>query len=207
MRIAVLVYGRLNKCAEHYENVKKHIGKNNDIDFFLSSDNSESYLLEDFIRLYKPILYTNEKITHNYDLGKYKNQHNTSYDNMTRHFINKNRVFLLLEEHIKQNNIEYDVVVSLRIDLLFATSFYFAEILENTIYIPTGNDYVDNGVNDQVAYGKIDVMKKYNSIIVYAVDYLEQNLTQSHPESLTYTNLRAHKIDIKRFNIRYNIIR
>lgn len=34
MHIAVLIYGRLNKCVEHYDNIVESIGKHNDIDFF-----------------------------------------------------------------------------------------------------------------------------------------------------------------------------
>lgn len=34
MRIAVLFYGRLNKCVEHYSNIIESIGKENHIDFF-----------------------------------------------------------------------------------------------------------------------------------------------------------------------------
>lgn len=35
MHIAVLVYGRLNKCVEHHSNIMESLGKNNDIDFFV----------------------------------------------------------------------------------------------------------------------------------------------------------------------------
>jgi hypothetical protein len=34
MRIAILVYGRLNKCVEHYNNIIESFRKDNDIDFF-----------------------------------------------------------------------------------------------------------------------------------------------------------------------------
>ena len=37
MKIAVLVYGRLHKCLEHYSNITETIGLENQIDFFLSS--------------------------------------------------------------------------------------------------------------------------------------------------------------------------
>ena len=39
MKIAVLVYGRLNYCVENYNNIINAIGIENTIDFFLSSDN------------------------------------------------------------------------------------------------------------------------------------------------------------------------
>ena len=204
MRIAVLVYGRLNKCVEHYENIVESIGKYNDIDFFCSSDNSSESLMNDFIHLYKPKLYNNSTIKYEYDLGKYPGKREeTNIHNMSCHFINKNRVFLLLEEYMNKGNIHYDCVVSLRIDLVFLNNFIFNNLEDNTIYIPYGHDY--DGINDQVAYGNIDVMKKYNSI--NPLDLLEKNLSIPHPESLNYANILFNKLQIERVNIRYNFDR
>jgi hypothetical protein len=204
MRVAVLVYGRLNKCVEHYENTVESIGKDIDIDFFLSSDNSSESLFNDFIHLYKPKLYDNSSIQYEYDLTKYPGKREeTNIHNMTCHFINKNRVFLLLEEYKNKENIHYDCVISLRIDLVFLNNFIFNNLEDNTIYIPYGKDYLDNGINDQVAYGNIDVMKKYNSI--NAVDLLEKKLSIPHPESLHYANIIFHKLQIKRVNLEYNL--
>jgi hypothetical protein len=199
MRIAVLVYGRLNKCVEHYDNIMQTLG-NHDIDFFLSSDNSPQKLLNDFIRLYKPVLYDNSPIRYNYDLRKYPGKRpESNIHNMTCHFINKNRVFNLLSEI----NIEYDCVVSLRIDCLFEDNFNFDNLLDNTIYIPFGFDWVEDGINDQIAYGKFDVMKKYNSI--NPVDLLEKKLSIPHPESLNCANINFHKLNIERPNIKYRL--
>ena len=202
MRIAVIVYGRLNKCAEHYNNIMETLGLTNAIDFFVSSDNSSESLLRDFVSLYKPVLYNNNPIHYDVDLGKYTGKRTESnIHNMTCHFINKNRVLMLLEEYIHTNNIQYDCVVSLRIDCVFQNKFDFNFLENNTIYIPSDYDYVDDGINDQVAYGKIDVMKKYNSI--NPVDLLDKNLSIPHPECLNCANIRFHKLNVSRPCINY----
>ena len=204
MHIAVLVYGRLNKCVEHYDNIIESIGKHNEIDFFLSSDNSSESLLSDFIHLYKPILYNNEPVHYDYDLGKYPGKrYETNIHNMTCHFINKNRVFLLLEEHTNKNNIHYDCAISLRVDCVIKNNFTLNNLEDNTIYIPFGYDWIENAVNDQIAYGKVDVMKKYNYID--PVDLLERNLSIPHPETLTYANIIFYKLQIERVNMKYNL--
>jgi hypothetical protein len=207
MRIATLVYGRLNKCVEHYNNIIEMLGINNNIDFFLSSDNSPPSQLDDFINLYKPVAHINDTIKYDYDLNKYNNKRpEVNTHNMTCHFINKNRVFSLLEDHINKNNIHYDIIVSLRIDLVIENCFNFDETLDNnTIYIPFGYDFIDNAINDQVAYGNYEVMKKYNSI--NPVELLEQKLSITHPESLTLANIKYHKLEIKRFSLQYRIER
>ena len=202
MHIAVLIYGRLNKCAENYENIIENIGKHNSIDFFFSSDNSCESLVNDFIKLYKPKLYNNNATQYEYNLGKYPGiRSETNIHNMTCHFINKNRVFMLLEEYINKENINYDCVISLRVDCVFHNNFIFDNLKENTIYIPHGNDFIDNAINDQIAYGIVDVMKKYNSIDI--VDLLEKKLSIPHPESLTLANIIFYKLQIERVNIKY----
>ncbi len=87
----------------------------------------------------------------------------------------------------------------------FSQKFNFSELKANTIYIPEGCDYVVNGINDQIAYGKVEVMKKYNGI--NPVLLLEQRLSIPHPESLTYANIKYHNLNIQRFPFHYVINR
>lgn len=206
MHIAVLVYGRLNKCIEHYQNIIETIGKHNKIDFYLSSDNSP--LIDKFVEQYKPIAYINDQIHYNLDLGNYPGKRDeTNIHNMTCHFINKHRVFSLFESHVNTYNIKYDVVISLRIDLIFRNPFTFNNIQDNTIYIPNCYDYVDNAINDQIAYGSFNTMKKYSSIITNVLYFLENKMTIPHPESINLTNINYYKLKIVRFNLNYYLDR
>lgn len=206
MRIAVLVYGRLHKCAEHYENIIWTLGKEHDVDFFLSSDNSSEDLLNDFIRLYKPVRYINEPIKYTDELSIYPGKPDeTNIRNMTCHFMNKGRVFSLLEDYLHIANIHYECVVSLRVDLVFSTICDFTGLDRNTIYIPNGFDYVSNGINDQFAYGSFEVMKKYCAIFSNTQHLLKEGLSIPHPESLTYANLLYSKVDITRVDVSHVI--
>jgi hypothetical protein len=199
MKIAVLIYGRLNKCVEHYSNYISSLGK--EVDFFLSSDNSPEELLQEFIHLYKPISYTNEKIVYSNSLDNYPKRPETNIHNMICHFINKQRVFQLLENH----NETYDIVVCLRIDLVFNNNFDFSNIVENTIYIPNNYDY--GGINDQVAYGTMEVMKKYNYIFKNMIYLLDTEKAIVHPETLTLANIKFNELLINRFELSYYIER
>ena len=211
MRIAVLIYGRLNKCALHHQNIMESLGSDNDIDFFCSSDNSSESLLSDFVSLYKPILYNNNPINYMNELHDYCNKLNINYSlwrenlnchNMYCHFTNKNRVLILLEEHINRNNVQYDCVVSLRIDVIFKNNFVFSSLEDNTIYIPIGSDW-EGGINDQIAYGNIDVMKKYNSINF--VDLLKKKLCVIHPETANMANIKYYNLKIQRIDLSYHL--
>lgn len=202
-KIAVLVYGRLNKCMEHYDNIIETIGKQYDVDFFLSSDNSDEILLNNFIKKYNPKEFINDAISHNFNFQLYSGlTPDTNTENMSRHFINKNRVFNLLENYILNTQKHYDIVLSLRIDVKFNnSSFNFENVDDNTIYIPNNEDY--GGINDQLAYGKFDVMKKYMNIILNCNYLLNNSLSRPHPESLTLANICYNRLNIKRFELNY----
>ena len=200
MRVAVLVYGRLGKCASHYKNIIDTIGSEHTIDFFASSDNSPN--IDEFVRIYKPISYVNDKIETSCNLEKYPRPlQPTNVHNVIRHFINKHRVLSLLEKH----GAEYDAIISLRIDCVFNGKFKFDSIKDNTIYIPEGYDYY--GINDQIAYGNLNVMKMYNSIFLNISMLLEKGLSILHPESLTLANIRYNKLQVVRVSLPYFIQR
>lgn len=201
MHFAVLIYGRLNKCIEHYQNITESIGTEHTLDFFLSSDDSPDNLLQEFIKLYKPISYINDKIVHDYNFENYPSQLEANSENMTRHFINKSRVFDLFEQYVTNNHsVKYDAIITLRLDIVFHKKFTFPlHLEENTIYIPRDHDSYYYGLNDRVAYGNIDVMRKFMNII-HNVYYLLDNRCNRHPECLTFANVNYHRVNICRFD-------
>jgi len=194
-------------CVEHYLSIINSISNNNTntIDFFLSSDDSPQELLQEFIKLYAPVSYINDNITYSCDFGKYNGlREETNKHNMTCHFINKSRVFKLLEEHIENTKKHYDCAISLRVDILLESTFNITNIKENTIYIPHERDYA-GGINDQIAYGTVSTMKHYMNIYNNAVYLLENGMTIPHPENLTRANIALSKLETIRFPLAYKL--
>jgi len=214
MNIAILFYGKLNTCIKNYNNTIQIFDKNNNYDFFLSSDNSYEKLLNEFIKLYKPKAYTNEKIIYN-ENEIVINKHpqyltNKDADNLKRHYINKKRVFELLEQYIKNTKNKYDIIMSLRLDLIFFEKLEFQKIEENTIYIPkifrnSDRKYFLGEITDQIAYGNFNVMKKYMYIYDNCIN-LQKNYTYlAHPETLTFANLFVNNINIFLIDLDYEL--
>ena len=172
----------------------KHLGL---YSYFISSEED----LNNFIKLYNPVSCINDKIVFNCDYSKYTITHETVVHNMVCHFINKKRVFSLLEKHIEKNNISYDIILSLRVDIILKNKFDFKN--EDCIYIPIGCDY-RNGINDQIAYGNFDVMKKYNNIYDNMINLLEDGCLL-HPETLNRENIKS--LNINRFDLNYRLNR
>jgi hypothetical protein len=172
----------------------------------MSSDNSP--VANDFVTTYNPIAYTNEPIQCDLGLGAFNGKRpETNISNMTRHFINKHRAFQMLEEHIRRTATEYNAVISLRIDLVFQNNIKLTQFEPNTIYIPEGNDFVNNGINDQLAIGSFQVMKLYSNIYYNSFRMLQLGMTIPHPETLNYANIVHNNINIQRFTLKYHIER
>lgn len=212
MNIAILVYGRLNTCIKNYNNTIDIFDKNHNYDFFLASDNSDEILLNNFIKLYNPKVYLNDKIVYTNSIikNKYKFQSDDDNHKLTCQYINKKRVFELLEEYIKKTNTKYDIIMSLRLDLNFFEKLKFHNIENNTIYIPkvfrnSTRKYYLGEITDQIAYGTFEVMEKYMKLYDNLL-YLQENYNcPAHPETLTFANLIFHKIYIVKIDLDYEL--
>jgi hypothetical protein len=208
MKIAILIYGRLNKSLDRYNDIMNSLSNYDSVDFFCSSDNSDNDTLCEFINNYKPIYYINDKL--NIDTYKFiydfPKAAETNVDNMICHFINKKRVYNLCLKYMEKNNKQYDIIMYLRADLQIYDKFNFEYPINNNIYIPIGKDYRD-GINDQIAYGNQSVMKIYSDLIFNCKLLLSDNLSWVHPETLTLANLKYNNLIINRFTLSYEINR
>lgn len=210
MNIAILIYGRLNKAIDQYDNIIKHVIGEQNVDIFCSSDNSNN--IKEFIMKYNPISYINDEIILDNDILNYYKQFRkpfeTNVENAIKHFMNKQRVYQLLKTHIEKTGKKYDIIMSLRVDLQFSSKIIFQYPQKNTIYIPQGKDY-RNGINDQIAYGDQNTMEIYNNIISQCNNILLYNLSKCgfHPENLTAANIKLHGLNIHRFPLTYKIVR
>lgn len=204
MRIAILFFGR-SKHVEHTYPTLLHSLGNHSADVFYSGDNEHT---EKLIEICKPISIINEPITYTVDFSKYPifihGINTPNFDSMTRHFINKKRVFKLLEEYIHKHNVTYDVVISARLDIPIH-NLTIPEPVQNTVYIPEEYDYF--GLNDRFAFGDVDSMKKYMLLYDTAIDLLESKLTVPHPESLTLANIKYKKLRVIRIKLSTEIMR
>lgn len=211
MKIAVLIYGRLNLSSLSYKYIIDSLNNYDSVDFFCSSDNSDESHLREFITNYKPLDYINDEI--NTDEHKYMYSFSAApetsidiIDKMIRHFINKNRVYNLFLKYIEANNKHYDIIMYLRADLKIYDKFDFEYPKDNEIYIPTGRDHRD-GLNDTIAYGNQNVMKIYSDLIYNCKTLLSKQLSYVHPETLTAMNLKYNNLTINRFVLKYDLIK
>lgn len=224
MRIAVLFYGRINKAEDTYKNIVDALGAENTVDYFLSTGEQSVEQLNTFIALYNPIAYTNEEIHYTYDIppNTVHEAFNCRQHNMICSFINKQRAYRLFEAHMEESKADYDIVFSLRCDIVFQGKIQYPVIEDDTVYIPksyngfTCTDFIGRlpaftqplqGITDTMAYGNASVMRKYSNIVDNMIYLLNTGNCGMHPETITYANIMQNNLEIERFYTDFDIVR
>lgn len=129
---------------------------------------------------------------------------NVQREYMYSHFYNNHKCFQLIEEYEKEHNIQFDCIVKYRADIESDTVFEVKSVLDdNTVYVPS--EYDHSGLNDQIAYGKRDVMRIYSSLINNIQQFCTNDDTPYHPETLVLKNMEYHSIRIERFPFEYTL--
>jgi hypothetical protein len=221
MKLAILFSGRIARHQEHYNNILDAFGRDNEIDFFLSHDPTLDEDINEFINLYKPVAVCDEAVLCNINFESYPGSPRANnIHNMGCHFINKMRVFDLLEKHVgngngnANTNLRYDYIIHHRLDVHCHDNIdygCFVKNKENQIYIPyvpdwmcNGGDYIAEFLNDQMAIGDFESMKKYMNIYNNLVNLLE-NGCPPHPETLLRRHVDNIGLRVDRFYTNYQL--
>ena len=197
MKIAILFSGRINYYKQIYDNLIQKVINNNEVDFYLSTSPhiTNEIDLQYFIDLYKPVKVINEPINHDFDYNNYELLSCWSKpQNICDMWFNRIRVFNLIED-------KYDIILSYRLDINAFNNMNYE--INDLINIPNGCDY-DYGINDQIAYGNYNNMKKYMNLYSYLPEIL--NNCKMHPETILKYYINNYNLNVKRIDFIYYII-
>ena len=214
-RIAVLFYGRIflyDKIG--YQNFIENFSEKYDLDFFLSTSPELNEDVDGFVNLVKPISFNNDKIDSSINLFDYTKSNFINFNkckNAVPQFLNKYRVFNLLDEYISKKNINYDYIFVTRVDVFYYNCIDFEsfhKIDDNNIYVPDGNLFglpVPSGVNDHMAIGNYNSIKKYCSLYLYLEKYLNDGVI-IRPETILLAHLINMNLKVTYYIRNYGII-
>jgi hypothetical protein len=154
-----------------YINLLNTFGENNEYDFFLSINPELNEDLTEFIALYNPISICNDPIIYFDDYSKYKKAPETIIHNMICTFINKMRVYKLLEEHINKTNTHYDLVISTRVTIQYNKKF---KVINDNLNIPYGCDHLGM-IDNEIQINNINSMKKSEYYDINLKNFVNDN--------------------------------
>jgi hypothetical protein len=159
----------LRRIAEKYDNVT----------FFASIDSTNYEGSETITDAFADEL----PIVMNVERANYTDAYNKLYE-----VHNKRNVYSMYyhnkrcTEMITSYSHTFDVVVKYRPDLENRQVMPIVDVVEeDTLYVPCGADY--GGLNDQVAYGSMDVMTRYGTCVDHIPEYVSGG-SAFHPETL-----------------------
>jgi alpha-N-acetylglucosamine transferase len=111
-------------------------------------------------------------------------------------------------EHI--NNMRFDIVIKLRPDALSVQNLDFMQYsyTDDIVYTPNIATFYFNGMNDQMAIGTSNVMKRYMSLYTRIIPYLNGRVINPlRPETLMRYHLTNNSIRIIAIPWTYYVLR
>lgn len=209
MRLAILYSGRVSGYDKFYNNLKKNILQDHEVDFFLSNGKELGEDLTGFIELYKPKIVITDPVEFQLQLDEktvinHKNYLDyAEYIHYNGHFmiINRYRLFQKFKEYCKTNNVHYDFIMVSRVDLDFVSKIDFRLFRDpNAIYIPILPD--SQGICDLLSISSnFELMEKYNDLALY----LDQYWVECGIKSRSTEKYMAYHL--KRMNVMHTVRR
>ena len=201
MNIALYISGR-SKLYDKWLIKQLQNNKEHKIDIFSSFNEDEN---KDFNNLINPVCVKWEKYTLPGKWSNISHKHeSTKPQNMCSMYYNNKRSFELIEEHMKNNNIKYDLIVKYRPDIMREDlpNFFITE--NNEVYTPDEHIFGWPGINDMIAFGNFESMKVYSNMYDCIDEYINNNVL-FHPETMLRYHLDNKGITIKNFKYKYDL--
>ena len=208
IKIAILLSGRINEHYDQYENIRNNLAGDNDVDFFISyPKNTNSEIVQNVTFIYNPKeIIENDELYKNVD-GSYNYMHANKHDVICM-YLSRFNLGNIFKSYINKHNINYDIVISSRMDITFHEKLNlndkFEFINNNFLYIPN-IEHDHGGINDQMAIGNSNTIIQYLNLYEHINNILEPE-EKFHPEILLYKYINMMNIDVLRFYIIYFII-
>jgi hypothetical protein len=210
MKIAVYFSGRITAYEHAIEHMLKMKNENN-ITFFCSLNLEK---ISDYEQKLLDLLEVTEQqycIQPTQSLPNWVKECLPSSDkvcipeNVYSHFFHNQQCWNLIQTFQEKNNILFNVVCKYRADICCSKpfSFSFSSIEERIVYIPEGNDHT--GLNDQIAYGNMEVMKMYSTLFERLESICSTRQCIFHPETLVEFNMKSNNISVHRFDFAYTL--
>lgn len=229
MKIAVCYRGLLRTISQTFENHKEKLFKDHSVDFFVHTWNQypdeidfvktqikpKSILVEDFKNLeinpYNTIRFNEIGLHQNFKKDKKLSDgifHSRPYNTLSMLYSS-----MIVNSLRKQYSNDYDLVVSIRPDIVFYDELDLFEVKKdqlNISWFENIGDHLDHGdsIIDHIAIGDPKVIDKYSDCFLYVPAYYFNLEVSLVPEILLgYHSKRKCELNVNMLNTRHSVIR
>ena len=106
---------------------------------------------------------------------------------------------------VKYSNVDYDLILKLRSDILFAEDLILQSPKENTIYSPIKSSWPQS-MNDQLIYGNKEVMTIYHDLYNKLPEIWTSWVSHAAPEALLFHHMENNNISMESQDINYDLL-
>ena len=106
---------------------------------------------------------------------------------------------------VKYINVDYDLILKLRSDILFAEDLILQSPKENTIYSPIKSSWPQS-MNDQLIYGNKEVMTIYHDLYNKLPEIWTSWVAHAAPEALLFHHMENNNISMESQDINYDLL-
>lgn len=224
-RVAVCFSGHLRTFIDNIDNFKKNLLDLYNCDVFISTwdsfglsnrpldkkiytlqTNDYVYHISQKINVKKFYIEENDKQFTISSLMERKRVDHRDFNGMLSMFYKIQNCNELKIEYEKENNFTYNCVVRARPDLLLNSPIILPKNKNDYkyVYVPVNGDF--GGLNDQLSFSSSKMMDIYSSLY-QRINYYLTCGSVMNPEKLVKFNLDKNKIGIRKFDVKYLIIR
>ena len=201
MKIALYISGR-SKLYNKWLSKQLKNNSHHEIDVFCSLNEEQN---EEIETLLNPVKINWERYTLLERWSNITHKHeSTKPQNMCSMYFHNKKAFELIEKHMLDNNIKYDLIVKFRPDIMSEYFPEFSSAENNEVYTPSEHVFGWPGINDMIAFGNFEAMKVYSNMYDYIGEYISKNVL-FHPETMLRYHLDNKGITIKNFNYKYDL--
>jgi hypothetical protein len=239
MRIGLVLFGHLRSYRQTHSSFKtfvKTLQQAGDVDVFCHTWDIEESVTASWWKEHRPgdippATVNESEIKEKYQPARYIIEPSRQFDDsgytirstipvagILSMLHSQQQAFHLLEKYSTENNIEFDVVIKSRYDLLYEIAPGFSQLLNksiesNCLYLPTSNPYELGGsFSDVFVVGPVKLVKKYFSFIPdfkNAIEiYQQKGYKEFLPELCLTEYLKWKNINIRELDgLRIHILR
>ena len=139
-------------------------------------------------------------------IGKYRITVPLIKDNMYSCCYHKQKCFELMERYQEDHNMKFECILYYRADIDEFEELKFEPLEDNTVFIPVEKyPHIRDtgGINDQIAYGNHEGMKKYCGIVNSLKEICDEEGVLYHPELLLKKYVERVNLLVKRIPYDY----
>ncbi len=218
MKVAVCFSGHMRTYDKTYQSLKLNLLDHYDTDIFIHTwSKSNNVRGKDFGKddidiekeikeIYKPkSLLIEPQKEFKLNFCECFNFARTNPHNVFSKMYSMSCVGNLLKEYQLNNDVQYDIVLSLRSDMEFLKPIKLIKE-ENKIFIPGNVRVPENTYHDYYAYGSSNIMQVYFNVY-NEFDNICKKLNKFKPEKVLTDYIDSKNIEVKFCDLFYNLLR